>query len=684
MKNRLIILWLVFLALPGYAGQTSLGREGIQSVLLSPGGEHIAILNRVGDVDQLQIVDMARKSAAYSRKTASPQRVHSIDWIDDERLLLQLGVDRKYQVEVQPTGEIEVLSVLGESMFIGGASSGNSDVHRALDGKELAISNGLSSTPGVFLVSDQQDRALNRVDLAGDLVEVLDSPPIKIVKLFVSANSKYMVAEGISDSGDSSAMVWSDVDDRGWRGLDGDPEFAAVTDSGIALAIMDVAPGIAGLVSIAVETGDTTVLFQDDSFTVDQVMLDGSGQAVAVRYVPGLPQWFYFDNNNRLAQLHKAFRAGTPQADFSFVSASNDGRSLIARQTDDDNPGSYFVVDTVAGRADRLVESKRALSIVGGDEDDTYTLRPIHIESGADRALTGFISLPRDGVNRARATVVVLRDRSDNSRWQWKFDEETWFFHRQGFNVLMLNGESIAETAPNSGVSQIESAIDWLVEQDLADAERVCLYGRGTGAELALLTVLQSDVSDCAISLGGTFENSDLVVQAARDSGKNNRRLGTLLIFGTDYEAEHLASQDKIRDSLVSLDIAVDLLPVEGERRVFSLRQNELRALARISSFLYDHLERKDQWSTMPLTYEQAIAMNALHEALAEQIEKGILKEEDWQRWFKANDREVRELLFEEQLPIFETYQAEIIAMVEGEVGMNYRRFSPMREIPGS
>ena len=78
MKTKIILLCLLFYAFSGYAGQTVLGRDGVQLTLLSPDGEHIALLNRAGDVDQLLIISVAEKNTAYFRKSTSPQRIHSV------------------------------------------------------------------------------------------------------------------------------------------------------------------------------------------------------------------------------------------------------------------------------------------------------------------------------------------------------------------------------------------------------------------------------------------------------------------------------------------------------------------------------------------------------------------------------------------------------------------------------
>jgi hypothetical protein len=677
MKSKFILICLLFCAMPGQAGQTVFGRDGVQAALMSPDGKHIALLNRVGDIDQFLIVNVAKKNTAYFRKATSPQRIQSVAWIDDETLALQLGEDVKYQVEVQATGDVEILGIAGESILIGGVGK-STVVQQALTGRKLTVEDGLSSLPDAFLVADPMNRNLWRINIASDSIEPLDYPPFQLNGLCASPNAKYMTANGMNDAGEMSAMVWSDTDDRGWRELHGNPEFVAVSDSGIALAIMDSGSGIAGLVSVEIESGEMTVLFQDESFAVDQVMFDSSMRPLAVRTVPGVPEWFYLDHAHRFTQVHKALRAATPNADFSVISSSNNGATIIVKQTNADYPNSFLVFDTVAGRSDRLLESKSGLSIIGGIEDDAYSLQPVNFESESGSTLSGYISLPKESPNGAKPTVVLLRDRSDNSRWPWEFDEETWFFHRQGFNVLMLHGYPTPE---NIKISDVEDAYHGLVEQDFAVEDQFCLIGRGSGAELALLTALHSDDFNCAISLGGTFEHNDLLMATGRENARNNRRLNALLIFGTDDNSAAMASQDEISSTLASLEVSVDTMSVEGERRMFSSRQNEVRAYARISSFLSDYLEETSAWPTLPLTNEQAVTMNELQNAMVERMEEGDYSVRSWQRWFRKNDDAVRQSLFAEQLPLFETYQAKIIEMTEGEIGAIWEAHRPMNAI---
>ena len=170
-------------------------------------------------------------------------------------------------------------------------------------------------------------------------------------------------------------------------------------------------------------------------------------------------------------------------------------------------------------------------------------------------------------------------------------------------------------------------------------------------------------------------------MEAGRENAGNSSGLNALLIFGADDSSADMASQDEVRSSLVALGISVDTMSVEGERGMFSSRQNEVRAYAKISSFLSDYLKVTSVWPTLPLTNEQAVTMNELQNAMVARTEEGSYNVKEWERWFRKNGDAVRQSLFEEQLPIFELYQAKIIEMAEGELGSMYQQHRPMNAI---
>ncbi len=672
MSIRLVWLSLLFVAIPGYGSQSVFGRDGIQSIQLSPSGEHFAFLKRQSNTDELFIVDTSATAISNQRIWREPQRIQSFAWVDNERLVLQIGEDVQHELEPQRTGEIEILPITGESSRVGGTDSSDTKVQQALAGKELIVVDGLPSIAGVLLVNDQTQRGLWLLDIQSDTVDTFEYPPLELAEFTISPNLDFMAAVGVGDTGSRRVMSWRRSDDANWTDLEPSILPVSISNTGTLYAHKPDMSGVEGLVAITLSSGALDSLFQDDTHDIDQVLVDRFNVPFAARYLPGYPSWFYMSDDHRLTKLHKSIRAATPENDVSFVSSSIDGSRFIAEIIKDNRPSSFFLFDANSGRTQRLLESQSSLWVVGGEIDQAYTLRPFNIPSGSGSEISGYVSLPKNASANPRPTVVILRDMIDAPRWKWGFDQEVWFFHRQGFNVLMVNrtvtteiDDASVSTDHDVLISNMEDAIGWMTENDLIYRNRICLYGRGAAAETALLAALRSDKCDCAISLDGEFETPNLIVEAARLESSNNRDLAILFVYGADSDNDNTDTPENLRISLSALDIEVGGMPLTDVSSTFSDSQKEVRSFAQASSFLKNQIGRRSTWPTLPLTYQQNLVMSDLMEIFITRAQEEFHTSRNWRKWFEENDDAVRQSLTDAQLSIYESYQAEMINLTE-------------------
>ena len=517
VKCKNFLLCSLLLAIPGYASQSVLGNDGVQSLLLTPNGAYFALLKRKASHDELFIVNVAQTRVVARKTRNAPERIQSIMWLDNQRLALQLGKDVQYERRPQRTETFGILTVTGESSEYDNSGTGYTELQQTFTGQSLFDS-----------------------EMHGDSI---------------GANADSM----------------------------------------------------------------------DDSRDRDRVSL--------------------------------ALGKTLPGSEVSIVNSSSDGSRLVAKVTQANEPNSFYLVDTLSGRSRRLLGSENGLTLVGGEDDVTYTYRSFRLSSKLGEEVSGYVSLPEKRSSMSRPTVVMVRDVSDTAAWPWEFDEEIWFFNRQGFNVLMINTGSVTEA------SDIAEAISWLIEENLSDAERICLYGRGTGAETALLLVLRDDTYHCAISMGGTFSSVNLPRGEAPVDRVEDTEIQILFIYGEDEEPDAAAIREDLQRSLGMSNIETVLMSVANEKSLFNDRQNEVWAFAKISSFLKGSIGFKKKWPTLPLTFAQSILMNELLEAFVARTESGFYEGRNWRRWFNANDRGLRRSMSDEQLLIHKAYLTELIAM---------------------
>jgi len=653
VKMRFVLLFVLILPLVAHSSRSVLDQNDVKSILLSPDGEQFALLKRQEDGDALFIVNVAGQNVRARRTPLVPERIHSIAWLDSQRLALQFGEDVRYEQLPRRSGGIEVLTLDGASTYYGSVNGAKRKVSEPLAGVSLFVVDGMPSMPGVMLVASEMEKGLWLLDVRSATVVSLDYPSLDSAIFTISADAGFLTATGVDETGERRVLSLDRSDESIWAKMEPELEIVSISTSGIAYAHKANEAGVKGLVSIVLRSGVEDVVFQNDAYDSGRVLLDSLGEPVAVRYVPDKPNWFYWTANHILAKLHQSLVASSPKSDVAVISSSIDGSTVIAEIADDSEPSSYFFINSTSGENQRLLGSQANLMVVGGEEEAIYSLRSFRFQNADGSGVSGYVSLSSDDPNTERPTVVMLRDIAESARWEWRFNEEVWFFNRQGFNVLLVNEREGRVAA------DVEASIDWLDDNGLTDPERICFYGRGTGAETALVIALGNDQFNCVISMGGNFVSTDML--EARHS--ESRDIQVLFIFGEDEDAGNKENRERLVNGLRSQNVAVEVLGIADEKATFSSRTNEARAFAKSSVFLKRHIGDEKNWPTLPLTYQQSLAMNDLLEAFFIEAEENFHNARQWRRWFGENSKVLREFLTVEQLLLYEAYQAELIVL---------------------
>ena len=125
-------------------------------------------------------------------------------------------------------------------------------------------------------------------------------------------------------------------------------------------------------------------------------------------------------------------------------------------------------------------------------------MRPIAFAARDGQALHGFLTVP-NGSNGKQLPVVVLPHGgpffvADN----WGFDPEIQMLAAAGYAVLQVNyrgssqyGRAFSQAGAREwgGKMQddITDATHWAIQQGIADAGRICIYGASYGGYAALM-----------------------------------------------------------------------------------------------------------------------------------------------------------------------------------------------------
>lgn len=235
----------------------------------------------------------------------------------------------------------------------------------------------------------------------------------------------------------------------------------------------------------------STLIAQNAAVDIDGVTRFGRGQKViGYTFATDTRETVYFDPEfDRLSSgLRKAI-PNLPLIDFS--DASSDGSTLLIFAGSDTNPGSYYVLDRKTREMSPLFDvrpslSKRALSAV----------KAVTYKAADGTSIPAYVTLPT-GTTGKNLPAIVLPHGGPSARDEWGFDWLSQFFAARGYAVIQPNfrgstgyGDDFRGTNGfkdwRKAISDVNDAARYMVEQGIADRNRLAIVGWSYGGYVAL------------------------------------------------------------------------------------------------------------------------------------------------------------------------------------------------------
>lgn len=667
MTNKWLLLVVISLASISNAGGSAFDRDGVLSIQVSPDGAHFAVLVRQSMTDRLYVINIDETATVVSKEQTAPSRIESADWIGNDQLVIQLASDHPYEIAPRPTGRIELLSLNGSSLAFNEVEIGDADVQVAIAQESVYVVHSLPSVEHAVLIASDSVGMLWLVDTRSGRTESFPYPKLNSVAFIAAPNISYLLAEGTDDTEARRVQVLARYSDTGWQDIEPTLHPIRVNYTGLAYALLADDQGALSLVSLNLRTGQIRTHFEDQEYSVTHVSFGPRNEPFAVQYMPDYPSWNYLAGDKTLVALHKSLRAAMPEADVTVESTSTNARRFIARIKRGTMPDDFLLVEADAGRVQRLLSDESGPFIFGGDEDSKFETQPISLELNSEKRLHGYYSTPAERTDEKRPLVVLVDDSPTRSTWEWGFDTKAHYLNRHGFDVLVLNhhpysedGQGKAEDRIEFAAGDIDHAIDWFRQNDITADEKVCLFGRGSGADVAMRAAIGNSSVNCVISISGIFENQRLLQELGEPQEHRLNKLDILLVYGQLAEADYLRTQNQISDLMEDLGAQVHVFELEGERQQIVNQTSEAQALARIGTFLRDEIGDKRSKSAVPLTFEQAVSVEEVLVEFFDMIESGhgLLSDRigNAKVWLRSQDGRIRKELSDEQWRTYEVF----------------------------
>jgi len=608
----------------------------MQSPMLSPNGTQLAFITQDETASLILVANLEDMSitSAIQLTEAKPRAVF---WANEEALVFTAGLTTSL---VNVPGQIEATNPYGVdltadakvTMLLKNRSLRTQQNFVSIDGARFV---GFQRSSGRVLYSQfdvDRNRVLFAVDPKNDRQSVVDRASGNTFNWAVDESGE-PIYRGDYDQRSNWLMLFAKRG-RSWKVLVSASveipqlSFYGLDDNGdLVVGTRPKGTDHFGLYTLSTETGEIgePILFHDE-FDVGGARIDPYTNRVIGAGIADLgPVWFDDELAEHQTLLNEAFPGESP----IIVSWSEDrSRFIVMTENEDHAPAVYFY-DALAPSVNQIASTYTALQGVRlpARRPYTYTARD-------GTLIPGYLTRPLDA--NGPTALIVLPHGGPAARDVDGFDWMAHFLASRGYTVLQPNFRGSGgygdawETAGHGewgiGVMQhdLSDGVAALVDERLADPDRVCIVGASYGGYAALAgAVFTPELYRCAAAIAPVADLVDILgfernrrggfsaavsywrrAMGGGDSDGLNDRLRAaspaahadraeapiLLIHGRDDAVVPLQQSRTMESELRSAGKRVEFIELEGEDHWLSGATTRLATLQALDRFLAENL----------------------------------------------------------------------------------------------
>ncbi|MEP4101554.1 prolyl oligopeptidase family serine peptidase [Paraglaciecola sp.] len=597
---------------------------------LSPSGKKLAYIRNFlsPEMAVLTTVDLEKNKTQYIVKSDNEKvKINWFTWANEKTLIVSLRfAGKRYRTD---TTETRLLAI---------DVDGDEAVQRQIAKPKRSKHASQFQDNVVSFLLDDPDHILVALD-----AEVPNLPDVYKVNIYTKKmtriyRGKRQIRDWMADrqgnirlgeslnykTGKASIQVRIGHDDT-WHKMF---EYNALEESGITPLGFAKDPNILfynqykgdkkALYKIDLTSKESELVFEDENYDVDGSLIYSrkTNDVIGVYHAHSDDGRVYWDDS--ISKFQKSLNKALSDIDVYLVDFNDDESIYLLYTENDFTPGVYYFGDRKEKTLKPVFDQYPALvpEVLTEHKFVTYTAR-----DGTE--LEGYLTLPL-GVEGPVATILHPHG-GPGAREYDGFDYWTSFFANRGYAVFRPNFRGSTGYGYEFAQSQMKGwgltmqddltdAANWLVEQNIALKDKMCIVGASYGGYAAAMAAVKTpDLFKCAISFAGVTDLKELVSTSRRylnskfvkkqigdDSADLKARspayhadkvnIPMLFIHGEDDRVVDIVQSEIMVEELEDLDKDVEFIELENGDHYLSIQRNRHTTFKAMDAFLKKHL----------------------------------------------------------------------------------------------
>ncbi len=330
----------------------------------------------------------------------------------------------------------------------------------------------------------------------------------------------------------------------------------------------------------------------------------------------------FFDN--ALEKVHNRVAEQIKDQDIYTINSDKLEEKFVVRSYSDRSMGRIYFYDSKKDELKKIAELAPWLP-----EDQLAETKPVEYKSRDGLTINGYLTLPKGEKNK-KWPLVVNPHGGPWARDNWRFNSQVQFLANRGYAVFQMNfrgstgyGKKFLEASYKQWgkkmLDDVTDGVNWLIEKDLVDKKRICIYGGSYGGYKTLAALaFTPEIYACGIDYVGvsnllTFMKTippywttelEKLYEMVGDPEKDKEQLMAtspalqahrikaplLVVQGAKDPRVNKAESDQMVEALRKRGVEVPYLVKENEGHGFRNEENRFEFYETMEKFLAKHI----------------------------------------------------------------------------------------------